>query len=64
MKLGLNIGYYGTAIADNYDVEVEVTVDSLVSIIEPILIVGLGGIVFFIVLALFWPLMKLIQTLQ
>jgi len=51
-------------VADNYDVEVEVAVDSLVSTIEPILIVGLGGMVGFIVLALFWPLMKLIQTLQ
>ncbi|MHC4598253.1 MAG: type II secretion system F family protein [Planctomycetota bacterium] len=51
-------------VADNYDLEVEVAVDSLVSTIEPILIVALGGIVGFIVLALFWPLMKLIQTLQ
>ncbi|MHC4779820.1 MAG: type II secretion system F family protein [Planctomycetota bacterium] len=51
-------------VADNYDLEVEVAVDSLVSTIEPILIVGLGGIVGFIVLALFWPLMKLISTLQ
>jgi type IV pilus assembly protein PilC len=51
-------------VADNYDLEVEVAVDSLVSTIEPLLIVGLGGVVGFIVLALFWPLMKLIQTLQ
>ncbi|MHC5036886.1 MAG: type II secretion system F family protein [Planctomycetota bacterium] len=51
-------------VADNYDLEVEVAVDGLVSTIEPLLIVGLGGMVGFIVLALFWPLMKLIQTLQ
>ncbi len=51
-------------VADNYDLEVEVAVDSLVSTIEPILIVSLGAVVGFIVLALFWPLMKLIQVLQ
>jgi type IV pilus assembly protein PilC len=51
-------------VADNYDVEVEVTVDSLVSIIEPVLIVSLGGVVFFIVISLFWPLMTLIRSLQ
>ena len=51
-------------IADNYDSEVEIAIGSLVSVIEPVLIVGLGGMVFFIVLALFWPLMKLIQSLQ
>ncbi len=51
-------------IASNYDRDVEISVQSLVSLLEPILIVCLGGIVFFIVLALFWPLMKLIQTMQ
>jgi type IV pilus assembly protein PilC len=48
-------------IADNYDEEVDVEVSSLVSIIEPILILFMGGTVFIIVLALFLPLMKLIQ---
>jgi len=51
-------------VANNYERDVEVAVESLVSLLEPVLIVGLGGIVGFIVLALFWPLMKLIQTLS
>jgi type IV pilus assembly protein PilC len=48
-------------IADNYDEEVDVQVASLVAVIEPLLIVFMGGAVFVIVLALFLPLMKLIQ---
>ncbi|MBL4845256.1 MAG: type II secretion system F family protein [Planctomycetes bacterium] len=50
-------------IADNYDVDVDVAVESLSSIIEPILIVGMGGAVGFIVIALFLPLITLIETL-
>ena len=48
-------------VADNYDEEVDVAVGSLVSIIEPLLILFMGGAVFLIVLGLFLPLMKLIQ---
>jgi type IV pilus assembly protein PilC len=48
-------------VADNYDDEVDVQVGSLVSVIEPILILFMGGAVFVIVLGLFLPLMKLIQ---
>jgi type IV pilus assembly protein PilC len=48
-------------VADNYDDEVDVEVASLVSVIEPILILFMGGAVFIIVLGLFLPLMKLIQ---
>jgi len=51
-------------IADNYDEEVEVAVESLVSLLEPIMIVVLGGIVGFIVIALFLPLITLIQKLS
>jgi len=51
-------------IADNYDEEVDVAVGGLVSIIEPILIVFLGGAVFLIVLGLFLPLLKLIQSME
>ncbi len=50
-------------IADNYDEEVDTMVSSLVSLLEPIMVVALGGIVGFIVLALFLPLVKLIETL-
>ena len=48
-------------VADNYDEEVDVEVASLVSVIEPLLILFMGGAVFLIVLGLFLPLMKLIQ---
>ena len=48
-------------VADNYDEEVDVEVSSLVSVIEPLLILMMGGAVFIIVLGLFLPLMKLIQ---
>ena len=51
-------------VADNYDEEVDIAVGSLVAIIEPILIVFMGGAVFLIVLGLFLPLLKLIQNLE
>jgi type IV pilus assembly protein PilC len=51
-------------IADNYDEEVETAVESLVSLLEPIMIVILGGIVGFIVIALFLPLVTLISKLS
>ncbi len=50
-------------IADNYDDDVDIAVESLSSIIEPILIVGMGGAVGFIVIALFMPLISLIEQL-
>ena len=51
-------------IADNYDEEVDVLTESLVSLLEPLLIVVLGVIVGFIVIALFLPLVALIQKLS
>ncbi len=51
-------------IADNYDEEVETLVESLVSLLEPIMIVVLGGIIGFIVIALFLPLIQLISKLS
>ena len=51
-------------VADVYDEEVDVLVESLVSLLEPLMIVVLGGIVFVIVLALFLPLIKLITNLS
>ncbi len=51
-------------IADNYDEEVETAVESLVSLLEPIMIVVLGGIIGFIVIALFLPLISLISKLS
>ncbi len=51
-------------IADNYDEEVDVMVGSMVSILEPIMIVVLGTIVGFIVIAVFYPYIKLLQTMS
>ena len=51
-------------IADNYDEEVDVLISSLVSLLEPIMVVTLGGIVGTIVVALFLPLVKLIQSVS
>ena len=50
-----------TKVADNYDDEVDRAVEAMVSLIEPIMIVFLGGAVGFIVIAMFVPLIKLMQ---
>ncbi len=49
-------------VADNYDEEVDALVGGLVSLLEPVIVVILGGIVGFIVIALFMPLVTLIQS--
>lgn len=51
-------------IADNYDEEIDVAVASLVSLLEPVMVVVLGGIVGFIVIALFMPLVSLINSVS
>ncbi len=51
-------------IADNYETDVDVAVESMSSLIEPLLIVGMGLIVGFIVVALFLPLIKIIQNIR
>jgi type IV pilus assembly protein PilC len=50
-------------VADNYDEEVDNAVNGLVSILQPLLIVFLGGAVFVIVLSVFLPMLQLINTL-
>ncbi len=51
-------------IADNYDEEVDVAVAALVSLLEPLMVVVLGGIVGVIVVAMFLPLVAMINSLQ
>ena len=51
-------------VADNYDEEVDVAVSALLSLLEPLLVVVLGGIVGTIVLALFLPLVKMIESVS
>jgi len=53
-----------TKIADNYDDEVDTVVASLVSLMEPILVVFLGAVCGFIVVALFMPMVSMIETLS
>ena len=50
-------------IADNYDEEVDVLVASMVSLMEPMLIIFMGFIIGFIVISLFLPLISLVQHL-
>ncbi len=51
-------------IADFYEAEVEATLQSLTAALEPIIIVLLGGMVGFIVYAMFAPLLKVITSLS
>ena len=51
-------------VADTYDAEVAVITESLTALLEPLLIVFLGGAVGFIVISLFLPLVSLIQNLS
>jgi type IV pilus assembly protein PilC len=51
-------------IADNYDEEVDVAVESLVSLLEPLMVVVLGGMVGTIVVAMFLPLVSMIESVS
>jgi type IV pilus assembly protein PilC len=51
-------------VADVYDEEVAVLVDAMIKLLEPILVVVLGLVVGFIVIALFMPLIKLLNDLS
>jgi len=50
-------------IADNYDEEVDVAVAALVSLLEPLMVVVLGGMVGTIVVAMFLPMIKMLESL-
>ena len=50
-------------LADDYDEQVQVMVASLGHLVQPIMIVLLGGIVFFIILAVFLPIVQMITSL-
>jgi type IV pilus assembly protein PilC len=51
-------------VADNYDEQVDVLVGGLMSMLEPIMILGLGSIVMTIVLAVFLPMIQVITSLS
>jgi len=49
-------------VADNYDDQVDNAVTSMTSLLEPIMLVFLAVVVGSIVLAMFWPLIKIIDS--
>ena len=51
-------------VADIYDAEVEAAVDGLLQLLEPAIIVFLGGIVGFIVIALYLPIFTLADVMS
>ncbi len=51
-------------VADFYEDEVDAALESLTSALEPVLIVGLGSVVGFIVIAMFMPLIAIIGNLS
>jgi len=51
-------------IADNYEADVDVAVEGMSSLLEPLLIVSMGLIVGFIVIALFLPLVEIIKGIS
>jgi len=51
-------------VAENYDGEVDAAVEGLTSLMEPIMVIGLGTIIGFIVISLFLPLIKLMSSLS
>jgi type IV pilus assembly protein PilC len=53
-----------TKIADTYDAEVETLVASLTSLMEPVMVIVLGCIVGFIVVALFMPMIGMLDNMS
>ena len=53
-----------TKVADFYDAEVESTTEQLTSLIEPIMIVVIGGIIGFIVIGLYMPIFSIFDVIQ
>jgi len=51
-------------VADNYDEQVDVLVASMMHLLEPVMILGLGGMVLVIVMSVFLPMVKIISSLN
>ena len=67
MAVGEDTGALDTMlgkVADFYDQEVESTTEQLTSLIEPIMIVGIGGIIGFIVIGLYMPIFQIFNVIQ
>ena len=53
-----------TKVADFYEDQVEAAVKALTSILEPVMIVVVGGIVGFIVIAMYLPMFKVYDSIK
>ena len=51
-------------VADFYDMEVENAVEALTSLLEPIMVVGIGGIVGSVVVGMYLPIFTVINQLR
>lgn len=51
-------------LADNYEEQVEYTVKNLGQLVQPLLLIMMGGIVLFIILAVFLPYLSLLNSLS
>ena len=51
-------------VADFYEEQVEVAVKALTSILEPIMIMFVGGLVGFMIIAMYLPLFDLYNTIK
>jgi type IV pilus assembly protein PilC len=51
-------------VADFYDQEVEATTESLTTLVEPVMMLFLGGIVGFMVISLYMPIFKIFELVR
>ena len=51
-------------ISETYEEQVNVKIDAMTTLLEPIMIVGMGGAVGFIVMSVFMPLMEIMNINQ
>jgi len=51
-------------IADFYEDEVDASIASLTSIVEPLMVIGVGAIIGVIVISMYLPMFKLLQLVQ
>ena len=59
-----NLDSMMSKVADFYEMEVEAAVKALTSILEPVMIIFVGGIVGFIVIAMYMPMFKVYDSIQ
>ena len=51
-------------VSDAYDNQVENKVNSLTSLLEPLMIVGMGGVVVFILFSILMPILRINESIQ